>query len=255
MEAEIKRKKTFIKDYLFAIKIANMRFRGSKLLLPRLRREWYDDELQKGIDRVERFFLPYFIGVIGLFIAGAIAMEKVGTNAVWSAMILWLIFCSLVISPLMFYFSIPKPVSGHVKDIDNLTEEEFEIEEKRKAANPRLERLLKRYRNSGAYTYKLYEINEEKQKEATAQAAAQASAQAAVSEGNGNGAVLPTTDGEANGNGSKGADKITNRDMICADCKYADGNSVTACGKYREKPLSVFVEVKCGEYEKREEKS
>ena len=61
----------------------------------------------------------------------------------------WFVIDSLVVSPLIYYLAMPKPIKSHIHDVDKMTEEETEAVESARNKNERLERILKKYSNSG----------------------------------------------------------------------------------------------------------
>ena len=65
----------------------------------------------------------------------------------------WFLIDIFLISPSLYLAVVPKPVRKHIKDINNLTPYEQRVLEKQLATNERLEKLLKKYKNSGRYQY------------------------------------------------------------------------------------------------------
>ena len=61
----------------------------------------------------------------------------------------WFVIDSLVVSPLIYYLTMPKPIKSHIHDADKMTAEETEAVESARNKNERLERILKKYSNSG----------------------------------------------------------------------------------------------------------
>lgn len=150
---EIPREKGTFGDFLGCVKLANSNFRGSKYIFKSLRGVWFDEDLQKGIRRIERFYLPFLVGLLGLAITGFAALEIGGKSTVVPAILIWLAVDLIIISPLMYFFSVPKPLHAHIKEIDKLTPYEQKVYERQKTENPRLERLLKKYTITGRNKY------------------------------------------------------------------------------------------------------
>ena len=65
------------------------------------------------------------------------------------AAVIWFFVDCIVVSPLIYYLALPKPISAHIKNVDELTEAEMRIKDKRDKTNERVEKLLKRYEKSG----------------------------------------------------------------------------------------------------------
>ena len=53
----------------------------------------------------------------------------------------------------MYMAVVPKPVRKHIKDIDHLTPYEQRVREKQLATNERVEKIMKKYKNSGKIVY------------------------------------------------------------------------------------------------------
>ena len=135
-------------DLKAAYKIALTQFRGSRWLVPGLRDVWYDRELTRAINRLERPFIPFFLFLFGLAAAAALGMKLGGTNGQTAALIAMAVFTVidvLFITPLLFYAVLPKPVAPHIKRIDSLSEEDRQLYEEERTQNERVEKLVKRY--------------------------------------------------------------------------------------------------------------
>ena len=93
-----------------------------------------------------------------MFIIGLVTIASVGVMQPWSnaaifiALFAWIIVDCLLISPLIYFAVMPKPVRKHIKDIDKLTPYEQKVREAELGRNERAEKILKKYKNSGKYT-------------------------------------------------------------------------------------------------------
>lgn len=141
------------RDFLTCIELANSNFRGGRRLFKSFRNVWFDEELQKSLHRIEKFYITFIVGLLGLTASTLIAWKLGGEFAVLIATIVWLIIHSLFIAPLIYFLVVPKPVSTHIKDIHSLTPHEQEIYQRQKSENPRLEKLLKKYATTGKNKY------------------------------------------------------------------------------------------------------
>ena len=67
---------------------------------------------------------------------------------IWILLIWTLIDC-LIVSPIIYYMALPKPIASHIFDLEKVSEEERNMMLQRADRNERLEKLLKKYKNSG----------------------------------------------------------------------------------------------------------
>ncbi len=140
-------------DFKACIYLANIQFRGAKFIFRNLKNQWFDEELTKAIGKLEKIYLPFFVGVLGLCIAAGLALTRGNEMTGLIAAVIWLIFDIFVVSPLMYFAVVPKPVRKHIKDIHSLTPYEQGVREKQLGTNERMEKLLGKYKNSGKYLY------------------------------------------------------------------------------------------------------
>ena len=140
-------------DFKACVYLANVQFRGAGFIFRKLKDQWFDEELSKAIRKLERIYLPFFAGVLGLCLVAAVSMAYADERTCILACLAWLIADILLVSPLMYFAVTPKPVRKHIKDIHQLTPYEQGVREKQLATNERLEKLLKKYKNSGKAVY------------------------------------------------------------------------------------------------------
>jgi environmental stress-induced protein Ves len=146
----IPREKATFDDFKLCIYLSNVQFRWAKYIVKSLRRTWFDEELSKAIKKIERFYITTLIFLIG--IASIIALFAKGIlDAGMSACIIaiWVAVDCLLISPAVYMAFMPKPIRKHIKDIENLTSYEQRVYKEELAANPELEKIMKKYKNSG----------------------------------------------------------------------------------------------------------
>ena len=146
----IPHEKATFDDFKLCIYLSNVQFRWAKYIVKSLRRTWFDEELSKAIKKIERFYITTLIFLIG--IASIIALFAKGIlDAGMSACIIaiWVAVDCLLISPAVYMAFMPKPIRKHIKDIENLTPYEQRVYEEELAANPELEKIMKKYKNSG----------------------------------------------------------------------------------------------------------
>ena len=150
----IPREKTSFQDFKTCIFLANTQFHGAKHVFKSIKTTWYDEELSKGIRRAESLYLTTLVFMIGSLLL-AFGGLSVFTEA-WQwvvAVIGWVLVDMFVLSPLIYLPFMPKPVKAHIKDINNLTPYEQGVYEAELGRNERVEKLMKKYKNSAAIRY------------------------------------------------------------------------------------------------------
>ncbi len=146
-------------DYKWSFILANTQFRGAKHIFRRLQKLWYDDELHEKIKRLERIFITFAVYLLGFMILTFVFMKDNATEMkiIWILLIWTLIDC-LIVSPIIYYMALPKPIASHIFDLEKVSKEERNMMLQRADKNERLEKLLKKYKNSGRnFTKSRYE--------------------------------------------------------------------------------------------------
>jgi len=150
MPTAIPAEKATFDDFKACIYLSNTQFRGAKFIFKKMKKQWYDEALSGAIRKVERLYLPFFVTVIGACLVLGIGFERFEGPLQWTlAMVGWFLIDILLISPLIYFAAVPKPVRKHIKDIDHLTPYEAAVREKELNTNEQLEKLLKKYKKSG----------------------------------------------------------------------------------------------------------
>ena len=149
---EIPREKATFDDFLACMYLANIQFHGARFVFRKLRTQWFDEALTKSTRFLEKFYLPFLIWLAGLAMVAAIGVESLDGMTLLLLMVAWTAADILLISPLLYFLVVPKPVRKHIKDIRNLTPYERRVRERQLNENPRLERLMKKYARSGEKT-------------------------------------------------------------------------------------------------------
>ena len=86
-------------------------------------------------------------GFIGIF---ALLIYEILSNGMALILVaLWILTDCLLISPLIYMPFMPKPVRKHIKDVNNLTPYEQRVREGELGSNEHLEKVMKKYKNSG----------------------------------------------------------------------------------------------------------
>ena len=137
-------------DFKLCVFLANTQFRFARAFIKRLRTTWYDEALSGAINKIERTYLPFIIFMIGLT-----ATSVAGVSGGWpgphlaAAIAAWILTDCLLVSPLIYFAVLPKPVRRHIKSVDELTPYELKAREAELGSNPRTEAILRKYKNSG----------------------------------------------------------------------------------------------------------
>ncbi len=149
---EIPAEKATFDDFKACVYLANVQFRGAKYVIKSLRQTWFDEALGGVIRKLERYYVTsivFFLGLIGVLVIGL--EENLSALPALALFAGWVLLDCLVISPLIYFACVPKPVRKHIKDIDKLTPYEQKVREQEQGRNEQLEKLLKKYKNSGKY--------------------------------------------------------------------------------------------------------
>lgn len=137
-------------DFKCCVYLANVQFKWAKYIVKSLKTTWFDRELSKAIDKIERHYIPMIIFFVGALIGGILAISKFDTEmGALIAILGWLLITNLIITPLLYMAVVPKPVRKHIKKVSELTPYEQRIREEELGRNERVEKILKKYKNSG----------------------------------------------------------------------------------------------------------
>lgn len=145
----IPQQKASFEDFKLSAQIALTNFHGSRYFFKWLRETWFDEALKKGIRKIERFYLPFVlwtVGMMGLSIGGIETWEP---RVMITLLIVWTIVLIFILTPIMYFAVLPKPVKRHIKRMDALTEYEKGVLAKELAENSKADRILKKYKITG----------------------------------------------------------------------------------------------------------
>ena len=140
-------------DFKECMFIARNQFRFSKYISKRLKNVWFDEALQAAIRRVNTFYLTEIVLLLGFVLIAWAGLDRISPTMMIILFIIWAVIDFLLVSPLIFFLFVPKPVSAHIKDIDKLTPYEQKVRERQLKTNERTERLLARYKITGTAEY------------------------------------------------------------------------------------------------------
>ena len=150
-ESKLDYKGGFAEDFKWSFILANTQFRGAKAIFRKLNNYVYDDELHKRINKLEGLFVTFFVFIIVLVLFLTLAMRdgEMDEGKVLLVMLVWFVIDSLVVSPLIYYAAMPKPIKSHIHDANRMTSEEADAVASVRNKNERIERILYKYSNSG----------------------------------------------------------------------------------------------------------
>ena len=141
----------FAEDYKWAFILSNTQFHGAKALFPKLKSLVYDDELHGKVRRLEKMLITFFVFILGLLALLTFSMKdgEMKDAEILIMIAVWLVIDILIVSPAIYYFTLPKPIKSHIHDLSKVPKEEAEALLNDRNKNERLERILKKYSNSG----------------------------------------------------------------------------------------------------------
>lgn len=141
----------FAEDYKWAFILSNTQFHGAKALFPKLKSLVYDDELHGKVRRLEKMLITFFVFILGLLALLTFSMKdgEMKDTEILIMIAVWLVIDILIVSPAIYYFTLPKPIKSHIHDLSKVSKEEAEALLNDRNKNERLERILKKYSNSG----------------------------------------------------------------------------------------------------------
>ena len=141
----------FAEDYKWSFILSNTQFHGAKALFPKLKSLVFDDELHGKVRRLEKMLITFFVFILGLLALLTFSMKdgEMKDTEILIMIAVWLVIDIVIVSPAIYYFTLPKPIKSHIHDLTKVSEEEADALLKDRNKNERLERILKKYSNSG----------------------------------------------------------------------------------------------------------
>ena len=141
----------FAEDYKWSFILSNTQFHGAKALFPKLKSLVFDDELHGKVRRLEKMLITFFAFILGLLALLTFSMKdgEMKDTEILIMIAVWLVIDIVIVSPAIYYFTLPKPIKSHIHDLTKVSEEEADALLKDRNKNERLERILKKYSNSG----------------------------------------------------------------------------------------------------------
>ncbi len=147
---EIPAEKPSFDDFKCCVYLANVQFRWAKYIVKKLKTQWFDEALSSAIKKIEKVYLTIFVflaGMIGIFYLQV--YEGISNQGMLLLLLAWLVVDCLLVSPLIYMIVVPKPVRKHIKDVDKLTPYEKRVRAEELGYNEALEKVIRKYKNSG----------------------------------------------------------------------------------------------------------
>ena len=135
-------------DFAAAFRLAVTRNKWNQAVNKR-KDVWYDEALQKALKKLDRTYITLILWVAGVVAAVAFGFGNVPDAMVALLAVAWTLLVFLLITPVIYLLVLPKPIRAHMKDVDRLTEYERRIYLRELDENEMLDKVLKKYRNSG----------------------------------------------------------------------------------------------------------
>lgn len=147
---EIPKERVCFDDFKACVYLANVQFKLAKYLVPSLKKYWFDEALSARIRFVEKCYMTFILFMVGMLaVCGFTVKSEMSSGMVFLALGLWILVDCLIVSPLVYLIFMPKPVRKHMKDVNNLTPYEQKLYEEELASNPLVDKMMKKYKNSG----------------------------------------------------------------------------------------------------------
>lgn len=134
-------------DFVLAMKITTTGNGIGKRFSSFRKNNWFDPELELAVDKMERKHLSPIIWVVVLVVIMAVLGFQTSFAKLMICAGIWTVIDILLVTPLVYLLTLPKPVGPHVKKLSDLTEEEKRIREKGMDKNriAHKKRVLHRY--------------------------------------------------------------------------------------------------------------
>ena len=141
-------------DFKTCVFLANTQFRGARFIFKSLKKTWYDEALSEGIKKAESMYLTTIAFLVGGLGIAYLGLDQFTAGWQWIVAIIgWFLLDCFVVSPLIYLPFMPKPVRKHIKNLDELTPYERGVYEANLGRNEQMEKVMKKYKNSGKPMY------------------------------------------------------------------------------------------------------
>lgn len=142
-------------DYMLALKLSLGNNRWSRTM-NRMKKKGllHSPALEKKLRFLDRFFITGIVWAVGVLICMLLLPLGVSPKLIFALIILFSIVDVFFISPMIYLAVLPRPLSAHIKNADELNTYERQIFEEQINYDPRQENLMRKYRDRKGETYK-----------------------------------------------------------------------------------------------------
>lgn len=142
-------------DYMLALKLSLGNNRWSRTM-NRMKKKGllHSPALEKKLRFLDRFFITGIVWAVGVLICMLLLPLGVSPKMIFALIILFSIVDVFFISPMIYLAVLPRPLSAHIKNADELNTYERQIFEEQINYDPRQENLMRKYRDRKGETYK-----------------------------------------------------------------------------------------------------
>ena len=142
-------------DFALALKLSlgNNRWSSAMRQLKK-RGVLYSPQMQKKLRTLDKYFVTGIIWAVGVIICLLLLPAGVSGAAVFGLVIAFSALDVFLISPLIYMFYLPRPISAHIKQADKLNAYERKLFEEQLNYDPRREKLMHKYRDRSGEEYK-----------------------------------------------------------------------------------------------------
>ena len=142
-------------DYMLALRLSLGNNRWSRTM-NRMKKKGllHSPALEKKLRFLDRFFITGIVWAVGVLICMLLLPLGVSPKLIFALIILFSIVDVFFISPMIYLAVLPRPLSSHIKNADELNTYERQIFEEQINYDPRQENLMRKYRDRKGETYK-----------------------------------------------------------------------------------------------------
>ena len=142
-------------DYMLALKLSLSNNRWSSVM-NRMKKKGVlrSPVLEKKLRTLDKFFVPGIVWAVGVILCVLLYLVGLSPAAVIGLIIAFSIVDVFLISPMIYLAVLPRPLSAHIKNADELNAYERQVFEDQLNYDPRHERLMRKYRDRKGEEYK-----------------------------------------------------------------------------------------------------
>ena len=142
-------------DYILALRLSlsNNRWSGA---MNKMKKKGVlrSPALEKKLRRLDKFFVTSIVWAVGVILCACLILTGLSAPAVFGLIIAFSLVDVFLISPLIYLAVLPRPLSAHIKNVDELNAYERQVFEDQLNYDPRQERLMHKYRDRTGEEYK-----------------------------------------------------------------------------------------------------